>query len=347
MKITFINSFVQLMVASAFRVKDKQSSIARIIRKSIFYLAQYTLENSVNTLFGIFPKIIFVTIMFCFFMMFLSSCNSEHKGLTLQQKCIVSKIMEDNNLTNNELLFFNDSLLIFKKTDKVNLSTFLTIPYPFPKFYYQGPVFDFDSLSTSLNHLNYIKISNTSQNVFDYSYLSNFEGIEYLFLTNVKKDELLSLRESKIPVLILYGDEKYYFPANNFYKIIKNARNLAISNIVLTGNSMHWELEALSNLRLVGNYQPYFIESFYMPNLKVIELYNMKLNIDIIKHILNHHNNISLNIWACEIESLQLLETLNTSMIKFTINESIINKENNNEFIYSLTNIDEYQQISQ
>lgn len=157
----------------------------------------------------------------------------------------------------------------------------------------------------------------------------------------------MSLRESKIPVLILYGDEKYYFPANNFYKIIKNARNLAISNIVLTGNSMHWELEALSNLRLVGNYQPYFIESFYMPNLKVIELYNMKLNIDIIKHILNHHNNISLNIWAYEIESLQLLETLNTSMIKFTINESIINKENNNEFIYSLTNIDEYQQISQ
>ena len=234
------------------------------------------------------------------------------------------------------MIFSNDCLYILKQTSKINLSSYFKDSCNSLKFHYYGPVFDAKLLSGK--GIKYLKITNTSTVSFDFSCLSGMIGIDYLFLTNVKKKELLSIQDTSIPVMVLYGDELFEYSSKSFFDIVQRTRTLAFSNIMIVKDSNTFTLP-LSSLRFVGNYPFGFSEAYRTPNLNVLELHNVRLDSRTIKHILENYNNVSLRISSCEIDSMDLLKVLQNGIKKLSINQSVLHVSNGYQYIYELTNL--------
>ena len=75
-----------------------------------------------------------------------------------------------------------------------------------------------------------------------------------------------------------------------------------------------------------------------MPNLRAIELFNMRVNSNIIKHISTKFDNIFLIISGCELESLDVLALLNSQVNRFSIDSSTVKNGDLPQYIYRLTN---------
>ena len=270
------------------------------------------------------------------FLLCIQSCVSEIESFRRQQDAIVKKIINDNNLEECIVLFFGDSLSISGTNDKVNLSAYPAYQYKSLKFHYEGPAFDFNDLSTYLYHAKYFKITNTSSIPIDYSVLSKHDGIGAICLTNVKREELFSMGELKTDILELYGETLFNFPAEHFFTITKNVKAFVIANIIIEGKDLQLQFDSLLSIRLIGNYQYDFMESSNMPKLRTIELFKMRVNSNIIKHISTKFDNIFLVISGCELESLDVLALLNSQFNRFLIYSSTVINGDLSQYIYIL-----------
>lgn len=271
-----------------------------------------------------------------FFLFLVASCVFSEDTWFKQHNSRIEQVRKDNNLSLDELIFSNDCLYIFKKTSKINLSSYFKDSCDSLKFHYYGPVFDAKLLSEK--NIKYLKITNTSTVSFDFSCLSGMMEIDYLFLTNVKKKELLSIQATSIPVMVLYGDELFEYSSKSFFDIVQKTRTLAFSNIMIVKDSNTFTLP-LSSLRFVGNYPFGFSDAYQTPNLNVLELHNVRLDSRTIKHILENYHNVSLRISSCEIDSMDLLKVLQTGIKKLSINQSVLHVSNGYQYIYELTNL--------
>ena len=123
---------------------------------------------------------------------------------------------------------------------------------------------------------------------------------------------------------------------NTFLQLQKNVKAFVIANIIIEGKDLQLQFDSLSSIRLIGNYQYDFMESSNMPNLRAIELFNMRVNSNIIKHISTKFDNIFLVISGCELESLDVLALLNSQFNRFLIDSSTVINGDLSQYIYIL-----------